>query len=115
MKRQEKQQGNRNLTVYLVLKTPQEKIEEIKKVVESYFKEVYTNDKSYYIYCEDTEDSIEKVISELKNFPEVQSFDVIDAGSGEGSVSNFNKIKEESLYDFENSDQAMEVRNERNN
>jgi len=104
-----------NLVVYLVLKTPQEKIEDIKKVVESYFKEVYVNDKSYYIYCEDTEDSIEKVISELKNFPEVQSFDVIDAGSGERSIKDFNEIKEESLYDFGSLDQAMEVRNERDN
>ena len=110
-----KKQKSNSLVVYLVLKTPQEKIEEIKKVAESYFKEVYINDKSYYIYCEDTEDSIEKVISELKNFPEVQSFDVIDAGSGEGNGKSFKEIKEESLYDFENSDQVMEVKNERDN
>jgi phosphopentomutase len=81
MKRQEKQQGSRNLMVYLVLKTPQERIEEIREMLESYFDKVYVNTESYYMYCINAKDSVDKIISDAEKFPEVQSFDIIQEES----------------------------------
>jgi hypothetical protein len=104
MKKQEKQQGSRNLMVYLVLKTPQEKIEEIRKMLESYFEKVYVNTESYYMYCINAKDSIDKIISDAEKFPEVQSFDVIQEESKMFSDSEFivsNEFEDRNLTEEE--------------
>jgi hypothetical protein len=76
-----KKQGSNNLVVYLVLKTPQEKMDEIRKMLESYFDKVYVNTESYYMYCINAKESIDKIISDAEKFPEVQSFDIIQEES----------------------------------